>query len=88
MSGDLKRLCKKWHSYFICVGRFSNEVAVSIAIGVGVALLAIALVAVVVLGIYVSCLLYRRKTRAGKHEPLVAAERGRKRDEKERKRKT
>lgn len=62
--------------------------AVFIAIGVGVALAAIALLVATVLCVYVSCLLYRRKTRAGKHEPLLAAERGRKRDKKERKRKT
>ena len=60
----------------------------SIAIGVGVALIVVALLVATLLGVYVVCLVYRRKTRAGKHEPLVAAEKGRRRDEKERKRKT
>lgn len=62
--------------------------AVNIAIGVGVALVVIALLVATVLCVYVVCLVYRRKTRAGKHEPLLAAEKGRKRDEKDRKRKT
>ncbi len=64
-------------------GRFSYEVAVSIAIGVGVALVAIALLATIVLCVYVACLVHRVRTRRGKHEPLVAAERGNRRDKKE-----
>ncbi len=52
------------------------------------ALLGVELIVVVVLGVYLAVLAHRRRTRAGKHEPLVAEEKGRKRDEKERKRKT
>ena len=67
------------------VGRIIGPLAVSIAIGVGVALLGLALVGAVVLGVYVICLMHRRRTRKGKHEPLVAEEKGRKRDERKRK---
>lgn len=43
---------------------------------------------VIVMSIYLARVIYRRKTKEGKHEPLVAAERERKRDKKDRKRKT
>ena len=62
--------------------------ALSIAIGVGVALLVIGLVVATVLGVYLAVFLYRRKTRAGKHDPLLAQERDQKIDRKERKKKT
>jgi cytochrome c-type biogenesis protein CcmH/NrfG len=71
----------------LSIERFNDETAVSIVIGVGVTLPGVALIVAIALGVYVACLVYRRKTRAGKHEPLLAAERGRKRDERERKRK-
>lgn len=69
-------------------GPFNPQAAVSIAVGVGVALAVMALLVATLLGVYMVCLVYRRKTRAGKHEPLLAAEKGRKRDEKDRKRRT
>lgn len=66
----------------------SAPIGPTVGIGVGVALGGVVLIVAVVVTMYLVCLLYRRKTRAGKHEPLVAEKRGRKRDEKERKKKT
>ena len=45
-------------------------------------------IVVIVLVLLVVCVLYRKRTRAGKHDPLLAEEKGRKKDERERKRKT
>lgn len=65
-------------------GSFSLQGALSITIGVGVALFVVVGVAMVILCMYLCCLVYWRKTRVGKHDPLLAAEKGRRRDRKER----
>ena len=52
----------------------------AITIGVGVPLVVLVLVVLVVLCAY---FVYWRKTRVGKHDPLLAAEKGRRRDRKE-----
>ena len=80
-----KFLCAKLSHCFFHV--HSAPIPATVGIGVGVAVGCVVLIVAVVVGVSLLCLLYRRRTRAGKHEPMAAEERGRKRDEKDRKKK-
>ena len=52
------------------------------------AVLVLALVLATGLCLYLMCLVHRRRTRAGKHDPLLAAKREEKKDKKEREKRT
>lgn len=81
--GTLRHRAKK--NLISILWLFSVPVPPTVGIGVGVAVGCVVLIVAVVVGVSLLCLLHRRRTRVGKHEPMAAEEKGKKKDEKDKK---
>ena len=62
---------------FLAFAPVNAELGINVAVSVGAALGGVALIAIIIMGVALLCrLVHRKRTKVGKHKPLVNIERG------------